>query len=56
MLVMKGGSISSNAAINSGGGIKKDTGSGTLNFFDVNGNAVDYRTMVSGNAPDDLRS
>jgi len=55
-LVMKGGSISSNAAINSGGGIKKDSGSGTLNFFDTNGNAVDYRTIVSGNAPDDLRS
>jgi hypothetical protein len=55
-LVMKGGSISSNAAINSGGGIKKDSGSGTLNFFDTNGNAVDYRTIVNGNAPDDLRS
>jgi hypothetical protein len=55
-LVMKSGSISSNAAINSGGGIKKDSGSGTLNFFDMSGNAVDYRTIVNGNAPDDLRS
>jgi hypothetical protein len=55
-LVMKGGSISSNTAVNSGGGMKKDSGSGTLNFFDMSGNAVDYRTIVNGNAPDDLRS
>jgi len=55
-LVMKGGSISSNTAINLGGGIKKDSGTGTLNFFDMSGNAVDHRTIVNGNAPDDLRS